>query len=53
MSILEGIGQFGLSFGNAMMKREAEQKAEAAAAEQKASHTSPQAVMYGAGRIGY
>ena len=43
MSILEGIGQFGLSFGNAMMKREAEQKAEAAAAEQKAYERQRQA----------
>lgn len=43
MSILEGIGQFGLSFGNAMMKREAEQKAEAAAAEQKAYERRRQA----------
>ena len=43
MSILEGIGQFGLSFGNAMMKREAEQKAEAAAAEQKAYERKRQA----------
>lgn len=43
MSILEGIGQFGLSFGNAMMKREAEQKAEAAAAEQKAYDRQRQA----------
>lgn len=43
MSILEGIGQFGLSFGNAMMKREAEQKAEAAAAEQKAYDRKRQA----------
>lgn len=43
MSILEGIGQFGLSFGNAMMKREAEQKAEAVAAEQKAYERQRQA----------
>ena len=43
MSILEGIGQFGLSFGNAMMKREAEQKAEAVAAEQKAYDRKRQA----------
>ena len=43
MSILEGIGQFGLSFGNAMMKREAEQKAEAEAAEQKAYDRKRQA----------
>lgn len=43
MSILEGIGQFGLSFGNAMMKREAEQKAEAIAAEQKAYDRKRQA----------
>ena len=35
MSILEGIGQFGLSFGNAMMKREAERKANA---EQQKPH---------------
>ena len=43
MSILEGIGQFGLSFGNAMMKREAEQKSEAVAAEQKAYERQRQA----------
>lgn len=43
MSILEGIGQFGLSFGNAMMKREAEQKAEAVAAEQKTYERQRQA----------
>lgn len=36
MSIMEGIGQFGLSFANAMMKRDAEQKAAAKAAEKEA-----------------